>query len=154
MNDIALPIGKIIKSKVISPIKASKDYAKAKVVLRKYEKQTDVIPLSKLKKKVFSSDENFVNMDKEISNPFIKILKSASANTTDVYYDSNDKAILSCSYKLTQRLMNKDTQVICNCITSEATIHSDYYYVALCMRHNIVTDQTESLLTGLQTKIR
>ena len=51
MNDIALPIGKIIKAKVISPIKASKDYAKAKIILRKYEKQTNVIPLSKLKKK-------------------------------------------------------------------------------------------------------
>lgn len=154
MNDIALPIGKIIKSKVISPIKASKDYAKAKITLRKYEKQTNVIPLSKLKKKMFSSNENFVDMDKEISNPLIKLLKSSSANTTDVYYDSNNKAILSCSYKMTQRLMNKDSQIICNCITAEATLHSDYYYVALCMRHNIVTDQTESLLTGLQTKIR
>ena len=53
MNDIALPIGKIIKAKVISPIKASKDYAKAKIILRKYEKQTNVIPLSKLKRKCF-----------------------------------------------------------------------------------------------------
>lgn len=154
MNTIVLPFGKIIKGTIISPLKATKDYAKSKILLKKYEKATGVIPLNKLKKKVYKSDEYFVDMTKEISNPLIKVLKSASSNTTDVYLDSNGQSVLSCSYSVKQNLVNKNTSIICNCISTESTVNSDYYYIALCIKHNIVTDQTESILTGLQTKVR
>ena len=154
MNNIALPYGKIIKGSIIGPIKASKDYARSKIALKKFEKQTGIIPLNKLKKKVFKSNEYFVDMTKEISNPLIKILKASSANTTDVYFDNDGNPVLSCSYRVKQNLLNKDSSIICNCINTSATANSDYYYIALCIKHNIATDQTESMLNRLTSKIR
>lgn len=153
MENIALPFGKVLKGDIIGPIKASKDYVKTKLALKKYEKKTGVKPLNKLHKKVFHSNQYFVDMSKEISNPLIKVLKSCSANTTDVYFNENDAPVLSCSYSVKQNLINKNTTMICNCISTEATMHSDYYYLTCCIKYNVVTNQTSDFLTLLMTKV-
>ena len=153
MDNIALPMGKMMKSIVTGPIKATKLYVKSKLTLKKYEKHTGVTPLSKLKKKMYKSDNNFVDMEKEISNPLIKVLQGASSNTTDVYFDANDTPVLSCSYQISQNLVSKNTKLICNMINQKSTIHSDYYYLSCCVKHNVTTDYTESCLTSLLSKV-
>jgi len=154
MEKIALPFGKVLKGVVIGPIKVSKEYAKSKLLINKYQKQYNVTPLNKMKKKVFKSNEYFVDMTQEISNPLIKLFKSHSANTTDVYFDKEGKPVISCSYSVTQNLINKNTTLICNCISAGSIEHASYYYIACCMKYNVVTDQTSDLLTSLQSKIR
>lgn len=153
MNQIALPFGKVLKGVVLNPIKAASDYTKIKIALRKYEKQTDVVPLKKLKRKVYKSNKYFVDLTQEISNPMIKVLKANSSNTTDVYYD-NDSIVLSCSYNVAQNLLNKNTTMICNCVDTKAVANSAYYYLACCIKYNVATDHTENMLTVLNSKIR
>lgn len=154
MGNIVIPFGKVLKGAIIGPLKASKDYVKIKINLKKFEKQNDVIPFRKLKKKVFMSNQYFVDMGKEISNPLIKLLHANSSNTTDVYFDENDRPVLSCSYSMKQKLLNKNTTLICNCISTSATANADYYYLSSCIRYNVTTDQTENMLNGLLSKIR
>ena len=155
MEKMLLPLGKVIKTSVIGPIKVAKEYAKIKINMRKFEKQhPDVVPLNKLKKKMYTSDNKFVDLSNEISNPFLKVIQSTSSNTTDVYFDQYNKPVLSCSYSVKQRLVNKDTQLVCNLISVSATQNSDYYYLAVCIKYNIATTETESMLTRLLSKVR
>ena len=155
MEKIALAFGKVMKGNVIGPIKASIQYAKIKINLKKYEKQhSDVIPLRTLRKKVYKSDEKFVDLTQEISNLLIKLLQATSANTTDVYMDKDGNPFVSCSYQVKQNTLNKNTTLICNCIGQTAKTNTEYYYLTLSMKYNVHTDISESLLTSLITKVR
>jgi len=154
MEKIVIPFGKVFKGTVIGPLKAAKDYSKAKINLKKYEKKyPDIIPLNKLKKKVYKSNEKFVDLSDEISNQLIQFLKNLSSNTTDVYFDDSNRPVLSCSYSVKQKLFNKNSMLICNCISPSAINNSSYYYIAACIKYNIITDNTESMLTSLISKI-
>lgn len=154
MEKIMLTFGKVMKGTIVGPIKASTTYAKTKLTLKKYEKQTGVIPLNKLKKKVYKSNESFVDLNQEIANPLVKLLQATSANTTDVYLDKDGNPMVSCSYQVNQNLLNKNTTLVCNCVGQIAKMNTEYYYLALAMKYNVHTDQSESLLTSLLTKVR
>jgi hypothetical protein len=143
-----LPFGKVISGGVVSPFKGTKDYISVGFKLKEYEKKNKITPLKKMKRKLFKSDERNVDLNQQIANPLLVLLKRNSANTTDVFF-VGDRAMVSCSYQMKQGMMNKKTKIICNCISDEAKTHSAYYYIALCRKYNIVTSNMDELLAKL-----
>jgi len=141
-----IKLGTIISGSIVGPIESSKLYIKTRVQLKKYEKNNNVTPLSKFKKKMLKLGDD----PKEISNPIVKIMKNSNTDTIDIYYDKGTgRPVLSCSYQVEMGMFKKKSSLFCNCIDDTSKKHQYYYYLALCIRHNCITDKTNEYLSKL-----
>lgn len=151
---MAIQIGTTISGSVMGPFQTATNYIKVRTTIRKYEKQTGVVPLNKLKKKTYKIEDGNVDLENQLGNPILILFKKYASDTADVYFDEAGKPVLTCSYQVTQKAFNKKSILFCNCISTEARAHMYYYYLALSIKHNIITDKTDQFLTQILTKVR
>lgn len=153
MEDILkLPFGKVITGSIQGPLKTSELYIKSRLATRKYEKENNIIPMKKLWKKTYKSEDISVDLTKEIRNPIIALLQKNMVNTTDIYYDKEENPVMSCSYSMEQKAFRKHTKMICNVISMEAKKHKEYYYLSCEQVHNMITDHTEEFINKISNK--
>ena len=151
MSDIiSIPFGRVISGTVIGPLKTSKLYIQSRMVTKKYEKEKGVVPLKKMNKKTYKTDNKEIDLEKRVKNPLVALIKKNNSSATDVYYDENGVAFLSCSYQLNMNLINKKPTIIVNLIHSNAKANKSYYYLICEQIHNLITDQTEGFIKELQ----
>lgn len=139
-----IPVGKYAEANVLGPLKTADLYIKGKIALRKYEKAKGVTPLKKFKSVRYSMK------DGKIQGPLMKILSKGSPSTTDVFKDEKGNKICTCSYTVEQKLINKNTSLMINLISTEAREHNAYYYLSCEHKYNVVTNQTQHYIDELK----
>lgn len=140
------PVQKSLSGNVIGLLSAVKVFTRCKLVLKAYEKTTGVRKINGYTKRLMKQEES--GETTEIKNGIKKVLTKNNADTKDAYYEGSD-LVMDCNYTVQQGAMRKRTSFKCNFYTEYAKKHATYYFLAMSMSHDFVTDKTESFVNAI-----